>query len=168
MKTKNIQAFAKFYFLGFLLSMIFFQCTSTKNIVKLSSGEIKDMVDSSQFVFIAKRVNPMRGRSRYLTSSYDVVVKKDTLTSYLPYFGRAYQAPMDPSKAGIQFTSSDFSYIVGTKKDKQWDVVIKPNDYGDVQALRFNIFKDGSASLNITNTYRDPISFQGHIEKIKK
>ena len=126
------------------------------------------MVDSSQFVFVADRVNPLRGRTRYLTSSYDVIVKKDSLVCYLPFFGRAFQAPIDPSKGGIQFTSANFSYTISTKNENQWDVTIKPNDYADVQQLYFNIFDNGTANLNVVSTYRDGISFSGHIEKLKK
>ena len=168
MKTTPIHTFIKFSIAGLLLSFLLSQCTTTKNIEKLSSDDIKSMIDSSQFVFDAERVNPLRGRTRYLTSSYDVTVKKDTVESFLPYFGRAYQAPIDPSKGGIQFTSTDFSYTVQSKGDSQWDVIIKPNDNRDVQEMRFNIFGNGSSSLNVTSTHKDPISFTGHIERIKE
>ena len=168
MKTKPIHTFIRFSIVGLLLSFILFQCTTTKNIEKLTSEDIKSMIDSSRFIFDAERVNPLRGRTRYLTSSYDVVVKKDTVESFLPYFGRAYQAPMDPSKGGIQFTSTDFSYSVQSNSDNKWDVIIKPEDYNDIQEMRFSIFGNGSASLNVTSTHKDPITFTGHIERIKK
>lgn len=169
MKTKKIRSFITFSVLGLLVCFFLVQCTTTKKIEKLTSGDIKSMIDSSRFVFHAERVNPLRGRTRYLTSSYDVTVKKDSVESYLPYFGRAYQAPMDPSKGGIQFTSTDFSYIVNSgSKDGQWDVVIKPKDNNEVQEMRFNIFGNGTASLNVISTHKDAISFTGHVERIKK
>ena len=169
MKTKEIHNFIRFSILGLLVSFFLVQCTATKKIEKLTSGDIKSMIDSSRFVFNAERVNPLRGRTRYLTSSYDVVVKKDSVESFLPYFGRAYQAPMDPSKGGIQFTSTNFSYIVNSgSKDDQWDVIIRPKDNNDMQEMRFNIFGNGSASLSVTSTHKDAISFTGHVERIKK
>lgn len=169
MKTKKIRSIIRFSILGLLVSFFLVQCTATKKIEKLTSGDIKSMIDSSRFVFHADRVNPLRGRTRYLTSSYDVIVKKDSVESFLPYFGRAYQAPMDPSKGGIQFTSTDFSYNVkDAGSGDRWDVVIKPKDNNDVQEMRFNIFGNGTASLNVTSTHKDAISFTGHIERIKK
>jgi len=168
MKTKQIYSFIKFLIPGLLVSFFLIQCSASKKFEKLTSDDIKGMIDSSRFVFEADRVNPLRGRTRYLTSSYDVTLKKDSLESFLPYFGRAYQAPMDPSKGGIQFTSTDFSYNVEAKGDKGWDVVIKPEDYNEVQEMRFSIFGNGSASLNVMSTHRDPISFTGHIERIKE
>jgi len=112
-------------------------------------------------------VNPLRGRSRTLTSEYDVKINNDSLVSYLPYFGRAYQAPMDPSQGGIQFTSTSFSYEVNANGKNGWDVIIKPKDYQDVQQLSFTIFDNGSATLNVVSTQKDPISFNGNVEPIK-
>ena len=168
MKATPISSLIKFLIPGLLISFFLIQCSASKKFEKLTSDDIKNIIDSSRFVFEADRVNPLRGRTRYLTSSYDVTVKKDSLESFLPYFGRAYQAPMDPSKGGIQFISADFSYNVEAKGDNGWDVVIKPEDYNEVQEMRFSIFGNGSASLNVTSTHKDPITFTGHIERIKK
>lgn len=167
MKNTNIIKVTKFILASFLISFTLSQCTSSKKIVKLNSDEIKNMIDSSQFIFVAERVTPMRGSSRYLTSSYSVTLKKDSLECYLPYFGRAFQAPIDPSKGGIQFTSTDFSYRANAKNERQWDVNIKPNDNSEVQQLNFSIFDNATANLNVVSTNRDPITFNGHVEKIK-
>jgi hypothetical protein len=168
MKTKIVLRFIKFSFLILVIPLFLIRCSSSHNATKLSSDEIKNIIDSSQFTFVAERVNPLRGSTRYLTSRYDVVIKKDTIDCDLPYFGRAFQAPIDPSKGGIRFVSSDFSRSMNLKKESEWEVLIKPNDNADVQQLSFNIFNDGTATLNVTNTHRDPISFYGHIERIKE
>lgn len=125
----------------------------------------KNMVDSQHFVFVAQSVTPLRGQFRSLTSSYDITISKDTMVSYLPYFGRAYSAPIDPSKAALNFTSTSFSYSVTAHKKNGWNVVVKPKDNTDIQQLLFTIFDNGSASLNVTSTSRDPISFNGYIQK---
>lgn len=168
MKTKNIEKLVSASFVALLISILLFSCSSSKNAVKLNSDEVRNIVDSSRFVFVAERVIPLRGTSRYLTSRYDVVVKKDTVNCYLPFFGRAFQAPIDPSKGGIQFTSTNFSYNVTAKNNNDWEVIIKPKDYTDVQQLDFNIFGNGTATLNVVNTHRDPISFTGPIERINQ
>src|SRR5450432_3576138 len=72
----------------------------------------KNMVDTQHFLFVAQSVTPLRGQFRNLTSSYDVSISKDTMVCYLPYFGRAYSAPIDPSKGALNFTSTNFSYSV--------------------------------------------------------
>lgn len=168
MKTNFFLRFIQFSFLILVTSLLLYRCSSSNKVAKLSSDEIRNVIDSSQFTFIAERVNPLRGSTRYLTSRYDVIIKKDTIDCDLPYFGRAFQAPVDPSKGGIRFVSADFSYSTNSKNENEWQVIVKPNDDADVQQLLFDIFNNGTATLNVVNTHRDPISFYGHIERIKE
>jgi hypothetical protein len=132
-----------------------------KKAAKLAA--IKNMVESQNYVFKAQTVMPMSGRTRQLTSDYDVKVTKESITSYLPYFGRAYSAPMDPTQGGIQFTSKDFDYTLTPGKKDGWTVLIKPKDYRDVQQMTLNISSTGYATVQVTSTSRQPISFNGII-----
>ncbi len=99
---------------------------------------------------------------------YDVTVSRDTLISHLPYFGRAYTAPLNPSESGLDFTSTNFSYTVTPHKKSGWDVVVKPKDNTSVQQFSFTIYTNGTASLNVISTSRDAISFNGYIQKERK
>src|SRR5450631_1363581 len=73
---------------------------------------IKNCVDSQEYVFRAQTALPMSGAVRQLTSDYDLKIMKGSVVSYLPYFGKAYTAPMDLNGGGIEFTSKDFDYTV--------------------------------------------------------
>jgi hypothetical protein len=133
---------------------------------------IKNMVEGQNYVFKANYAVPMRGTSRSLTSEYDLTVSKDTVSAFLPYFGRAYTAPYNPTEGGIKFTNTHFTYTLKPGKKSGWNIVIKPtgkdkniSDWRDVQALRLDISADGYASLQVTSSNRDPISFNGTIEK---
>ncbi|MES1219768.1 MAG: DUF4251 domain-containing protein [Bacteroidota bacterium] len=127
---------------------------------------IKEMIESKNFIFKAQSAAPQTGGTRFLTSTYDLTVNPDKVISYLPYFGRAYSAPINPSDGGIKFTSTDFRYE--TKKIKKgWDITIIPKDAADVQKLYLTVFDNGSASLRVNNTNRQGISFNGYVEKNK-
>ena len=126
-------------------------------------AEVKALVDSDNYVFHADFANPMRGGNISLTSEYDLRVSKDTLIAYLPYYGRAYQAPIDPMDGGIHFTSTHFTYNKSGGTDKGWEIYIKPNEAKGVEKIFLSISVDGYATLRITNTNRDPISYQGYI-----
>ena len=167
MKTIHFFTLIKHFTIATFLCMLFAQCSPSKMASKLSSDELNDMIANKDFRFVAQQVNPMRGRTRILTSEYDVVIKNDSLVSFLPYFGRAYQAPMNPSEGGIQFTSTQFSYDVTSGKKDDWTLIIKPKDYQQVQAFNFKVFANGSASLQVISTNKDPISFNGHVFKNK-
>jgi Domain of unknown function (DUF4251) len=136
------------------------------------AAEVKKMVDDVNYVFEATYVYPMRGSGRQLTSDYDFKVLKDTISAWLPYFGRAYLAPNDPTKGGIQFKSTNFNYSAKAGKKGGWEIVIKPKDTNmlemtDVQQVRLNISSNGYASLQVISTNRDPISFDGYIQEAK-
>jgi uncharacterized protein DUF4251 len=127
---------------------------------------IKNLVDSQTYVFLAQTAMPMSGRTRQLTSEYDMKVTQTAIVCYLPYFGRAYTAPMDPSQGGIQFTSKDFDYKSTPRTKGGWDILIKPKDNRDIQQMSLSISSDGYASLQVTSTSKSPISFNGYIKAI--
>jgi len=166
-KIKYQLIFLKISALCLLISTLFFSCSSSKKIEKLDNEEITGMLNSQRFVFVAERVNPLRGSSRILTSSYDVTVKNDTLNCYLPYFGQAFQVPYNSTKSPLEFKSFKFNYNIKLNSKDDWQVYIIPTDHPEVQQLIFEIFGNGTATLNIQNLHSDPISFYGHIEKVK-
>lgn len=134
-------------------------------------AEVKSIVEAQNYVFSANYVNPSRMAGRSLTSEYDLTITKDTIMAYLPYFGRAYVAPpYGSTEGGIKFTNTHFTYTAKAGKKGGWSVTIKPtnkniSDGRDVQSMNLSISADGYASLQVISSNRDPISFNGTIEK---
>ncbi|MFI5129541.1 MAG: DUF4251 domain-containing protein [Chitinophagales bacterium] len=133
---------------------------------KMSPDEIKRIVESQSYVFKAQMANPQGAMSRQLTSEYDLTVTKETVVSFLPYFGRAYVAPANPAEGGIKFSSSKFDYKQ-SHKGKSWRITISPKDAPDVQQLYMDIFDNGRATLQVISTNRQTISFNGYVEENK-
>ena len=125
-------------------------------------NEIKELVDAKRFTFKAQTVNPQRGRVVQLNTEYDLKLAGDTLRTYLPYFGRAYSAPIG-SRGGIEFTSNDFEYTERARKKGSWDITIKPRDVSDVREMNLVVFENGKASLRVTSNNREPISYNGYV-----
>lgn len=167
MKRIYFKNLLKVFFFILTISFFITSCSSSKKAVTLNESDVKNVIDSSSFTFVAERMNPLRGSTRTLTSYYDVTVKPDTLISFLPYFGRSFQAPVYPSKSPLDFHSYNFTYKVTEKSPDQWQVFITPKDRQEIQQLMFTIFSNGTATLNIVNTNRDAISFYGHIQRNK-
>ena len=65
--------------------------------------QIDAQIENLDFRFIANHAYPIGYPSIPLTSEYDVTVMPDTIKAYLPFFGRAYRAPMNSSEGGIKF-----------------------------------------------------------------
>jgi hypothetical protein len=132
------------------------------------TAAIKQLVESQNYIFIAQSAMPMGGRTRQLTPDYDFKITKTAITASLPYFGRAYSAPMDPTQGGINFSTTSFNYTATPRKKGGWDISIKPADAKDVQQLFLSITETGYATLQVTSTNRQAISFSGYIDAIKE
>jgi uncharacterized protein DUF4251 len=146
-----------------LLFLSFVTITVTAAAQEKKEDKIKRIVGEQNYVFVAQLVNPQNGRSRNLnTLDYTLTVRKDSVISYLPYFGRAYSAPINSSDGGIKFTSTQFDYINSPKGNK-WQITIKPKDGTDVQQMYLDIFDNGNATLQVTSNNRQGISFNGYI-----
>jgi len=128
----------------------------------------KEMVDGKNLFFHAQSCSPMKGGLQQLSPGYTFAVVPDSVISDLPYFGRVHMAPMNPSDAGIRFTSVDFQYSVKDKKKGGWDITIKSKDVRNHPQIYLSISPKGTASVRISCSDRDPISFNGYIESSKR
>lgn len=140
--------------------------TMTAQAQSKDPAENKRIVEAKNYVFQAQTATPQRGRVVNLTSEYDLTIAGDSIIAFLPYFGRAFTAPVPGSEGGIKFTSTSSAYSVTPKKGK-WEIVIRPKDVSDVQELYLDIFENGYANLRVTSTNRSFISFNGFIREGK-
>lgn len=160
----SIKSFKMLKFL--LITLPFSQISfsqAPKNLQPLKAETTGELVANKSFIFLVTTVLPTGGAARQLTSYYDIKITKDTLISNLPYFGRAYSAPIGTTDGGINFTSAKFEYTISDRKKGGWDILIKLKDQDDFKQMSFTVFDNGSASLNINSNNRDPISFNGYI-----
>ena len=126
---------------------------------------LQQMFDTKNFIFKAETVNPQSGRTRQLTQEYDLTISRDKIICFLPYYGRAFSAPVS-SEGGIKFTSIDFSYDV-KKVKKGWEITIVPKEVTDVHQMYLTAFSNGRATLQVTSNNRQNISFNGYVVKGK-
>jgi len=129
------------------------------------AAAIKSKVNAQRYTFVAQYAQPLRGGQKYLTSDYDLIVRKDSVIAYLPYFGRAYMdVPYGASDDGVKFTSTKFDYVVTPKKKGGWRITITLNDVKRTSKLNIDIFTNGTASVQALSNGRDAISFTGYIK----
>lgn len=153
----------------YVLSLLFIVLAAGTSCVSTSQAQennknFESILSSKNYVFMAQSASPIGGRFRQLTSEYDLRVLGDSIVSYLPYFGRAYTAPIDPTKGGLQFTSTDFDYQQTARNKGGWVIMIKPKDVQEVRQLTLTVTQSGSASLQVISTNRQQISFNGYIQ----
>lgn len=160
MKTSN-KAAGKILFIVLVLFM--------SNIVNAQPDQstVKTSVESKQFIFHAQTAMPTSGRSRQLTSEYDLRIFPDSLVSNLPFYGRAYSVPYGSSDGGFHFTSTKFEYTATPGKKRGWDITIKPKDVTDFREFSLSLSDDGYGTLQAMSNNRQPMSFTGYITQVK-
>lgn len=146
--------------------VIFSACGSSMSVAEKEQlvAEIDNGIKESDFTFKATYAHPTGFKSVYLSPFYDVKISADTVKAYLPYYGRAYTATLDPSKGGYNFTSTDFDYNFSPgSKPGNWRVSIRFNDLDRHVQFNFDIWENGSGRLSVNDVNRQTISFQGDI-----
>jgi hypothetical protein len=134
------------------------------------AAEIKQLIESPNYAFQATYMYPNGGGQRYLTSTYDVTVSRDTVDSYLPYFGVVYSGAGYGSSSdnGVKFTSTKFNYTADVKKDGSYQISIKPTDTNGTTQMLLDVFPNGNANLSVISINRERIRYDGYIKERKK
>jgi outer membrane murein-binding lipoprotein Lpp len=151
-------------------TLIFSGCSSSQKFVELSPSDISNLISEQAFVFVANKMNPLRGPQRFLYNYYDVKVDSSGLSTFLPYFGRVYSGYVDPIDGPLNFSTGKYTYSAKKDKKNSFQVTIKPTGpigNSQVQSLNFDIFNNGTAALSIIGLNLDPISYYGYIQPVE-
>ena len=106
---------------------------------------------------------PRRGKAKNVSSDYGLEVRGDTLVSYLPYFGRAYNVPYGGGK-GLNFTETFTEYYSKKLSNGATQVLIKVKNEEDVYNFTLEVFDNGSTSIDLNSRERESINYSGNME----
>ncbi len=128
---------------------------------------VKQVIKTTDYFFQPGYANSSGG-SFTVATNYYLKVTKDTISVYLPYYGMAQTSRAYAGDGSIDFVWTDFSYVATESKNGKWHIVIKPGEkklgaMKDAQTLTLLVSPDGSASLQVISTNRNPISFDGSV-----
>jgi hypothetical protein len=149
------------------ITLILSACRTTHTIAEKTqqSREIEQAIEMKRFTFKANYAYPTGYRSVYLSPYYEVNVSPDTVKVHLPYFGRAYQAPIDLRDGGFNFNSTKFTYQSSPgKRNESWTTEVKMLDQERPLSFHFEIWGNGAASLHVYDFNKQAIMFQGVVE----
>lgn len=146
-----------------ILFVLLSQLLQAQTRAEKKQAEIKKLIESKSYVFIADSANPLSGSAIRLTSIYYLKINKDSLDSHLPYFGVAFKAPMGANESPLSFISNDFNYSMKESKKGTFQVKIRINKPEDPDLMMLSISSSGYASLSVNSLNRQSISFYGEI-----
>lgn len=147
--------------------------------------DITKMVNAKRYIFVATSATPMNVMdiSKVMSKmqgglqggfidlhgdNYDLVITPDSVVAFLPYYGRAYTAPINQTDGGIKFTSKKFAYTTTKRKKGSWDVEIDVKDANEGYRLSLNIGKTGNTTLSVRSNNRQSVTFNGYLKEMKK
>ena len=115
---------------------------------------VREALNAGQYKIKVDYMQPMRGRSRALTSDYSIEIRNDSVFSYLPYFGVAYNVPYAPltgyKKESLKKGKTRIDFKTGNEEDKY--------EYS------LTIYSDGSANIHIQPMNKQAISYSGELD----
>ncbi|MBS1572391.1 MAG: DUF4251 domain-containing protein [Bacteroidetes bacterium] len=164
-----------------LLVLFLFFLQSCTSQIYMQPQDLANVVQTKEFVFVAKRANPTNyavinsinaipnataTRVLDLDNGYGISFKKNEISVVLPYFGRSYQAPINTDQVSFRFVSKDFSMTQSSGKKNKTVFTIVPNDVRTISKIYIEIYPSGSAMVSIDSNDRQPISYDGYIEKL--
>jgi len=125
--------------------------------------QIETLVNSKEFVFVARYAIPSGGRQVNLTSNPNYVkFHPELLDGYMPYFGKAYSGIGYGGDSGIKFKDKPETFTV-EKKKKNFQIDAEVKGENDTYRLSLSVTFEGSTSLSIISNNRSFISYQGEI-----
>lgn len=133
---------------------------------KERAEEITKLIAERDLGFIAQFAYPMGGSSIFLTSEYTLDIEENKVTSFLPYFGRAYYVEYGSREGGIKF-SEEAASIEWKKEKRDYAAIIEVKTQKDNYRLRLTITSSGFATLDVNSNNRQSIRFSGIVMKRK-
>ena len=121
---------------------------------------VEQMLADRHYKVDIEMMYPLRGASMNVAGTYSLEVKGDTLVSYLPYRGQAYNVPYGGGK-GLNFTALIDRYAERSDSKGHRLISIETKSEGDVLQYELQVFGNGQTSVDVHCRERDPISFSG-------
>lgn len=133
-------------------------------------NEVKAIIDSTSYVFKARWAYPQGGRSIDLTTRKNLlIIRNDSATADLSYFGKAYNTAYSVNGGGIKFEGKMDNYNVSENAKKPALIIkFKVSTTNDSFDCTLEVFSCNSANLSVLSHNRANISYSGNITSYKK
>lgn len=126
--------------------------------------EVKSMILNKSFVFVPTHAMPLGGGSIQLSYTFEAEVKGDSIFSYLPFYGVAYHVDYGGRNSAFDFSLPIENYEL-QEEDKGYQITLEVKNKMDYITYSLYVSEMGYATLNVTSTNRQAISYYGRLEK---
>lgn len=121
---------------------------------------VRKAVESKRYKMSFDRIYPQRGQSRYIGNEYELEIKGDSVSSYLPYFGVAHSASYSGNNV-LDFDKEYTDYQFKEGKKESLLVSFKVKSDSEYLEYQLTIYSNGNVRLYIQPLRRDAVSYNG-------
>jgi hypothetical protein len=167
------------------IGVLAFSLATLNAAAQTDKATTQKIVDAKNYIFVATSAMPMNstdinnilsrmpgavnaGNISLTGANYDLVVAPDSVVSYLPYYGRAYTAPIGIDDNGYRFTAKDFTYKTSKRKKGGWEIEIATKDVKNNVRMNLSISESGYGTLSVISNNKQSISYSGYLSEPKK
>lgn len=127
------------------------------------AGMVAESIESGRYRVGVRTAYPARGGAVQVTGDYGLEVSGDSVTVYLPYFGRGYTLPYGGGK-GLNFKALTTEYDVRKMKRGRTRVEFSTRNDEDIYRFTVDVFDNGQVSIDVQPQQRSRISYSGELE----
>ena len=124
-------------------------------------------VTSRQLRIDISQMSTLRYGSKTVSSDFFLELRGDTLRSYLPYWGQAYQAPMGSTSIGLNVEAPILRYSQTRPKPTKTLLELDVRTLEDTYHYFIDLYDTGEAYIHVRSLSHDPISFDGNFAPIE-
>ena len=124
------------------------------------AAKVRTALTERNYKISIDHMYPMKGGSKSVSFGYTVEVRNDSLFSYLPYIGRAYQIPYGGGK-GLNFSERIGSYQETQRKNGLQHIAIGVKNDEDTYLYTIEVWDNGKSQIDVQPRQRERISYSG-------
>ena len=128
---------------------------------------ITEAVASRQLHIDISSMSTLRYGSKTVSSDFFLELRGDTLCSFLPYLGQAYQASVESPSIGLNFEMPILRYSESRPKANKTQIELDVKTQEDLFHYLIDVYDTGEAYIRVRSINRDPISFDGNFAPIE-
>ena len=125
---------------------------------------VAEAVASRQIHIDIRSMNTLRYGSKMVAPDFFLELRGDTLCSYLPYLGQAYQSPIGSPSIGLNFEMPILRYSESQPKANKRRLELDVRTEEDLYHYLIDLYDTGETYIHVRSLNRDPISFDGTLD----
>lgn len=125
--------------------------------------EVSEKLNNRRFTIDITYMQPLHGPSKHVDYGFSLEMRGDSIVSYLPYFGVAYNVPYGGGK-GLNFTATIKNWQLSQVKEDMHEAMLEVNNGEDRLFYRIDVYDDGNSQIDVWANERDPISYTGRMQ----